>query len=305
MADAGARAACVVVTYDALPWVERCLASVAELVETVVVDNGSTDGTVAAVRERFPHVRVLEGENRGLSAGWNRGIHETDAEHVLVLNADAWLADGALPALLAAADRYPRAAAVGPRLENPDGSLQRSVRGFPTLWRLATEYLYLRKLAPRSRALNAFYGAGFDHASEREVEWVMGACFLLRRAAYDDVGPFDERYFLFSEEVDWMRRAADRGWSVVFTPAASCVHVGGAAHGGRLFRENVAGHLRYLALHGRPGEAERARRLLRTTLRVRGRLHRGERGRLYGEVAAWLGSGDVESLLDRGAPGPG
>jgi GT2 family glycosyltransferase len=94
-----------------------------------------------------------------------------------------------------------------------------------------------------------------------------------------------------------MHRAADRGWSVVFTPDASCVHVGGAAHGGRLFRENVAGHLRYLSLHGRPGEAERARGLLRASLRVRGRLHGGERGRYYREVAAWLGSGDVESLL--------
>jgi GT2 family glycosyltransferase len=296
MADERARAACVVVTYDALPWIERCLESVAG-VETVVVDNGSSDGTVALVRERFPSVRVIEGENRGLCAGWNTGIRTTSSEHVLLLNADAWLLDDALGALVAAADRRPRAAAIGPRLQNPDGSLQRSVRGFPSAWRIATEYLYLRKLAPRSRALNAFYGAGFDHASEREVEWVMGACFLVRRSAYDEVGAFDERYFMFSEEVDWMRRAADRGWSVVFAPEARCVHVGGAAHGGRLFRENVSGHLRYLSLHGRPGEAERTRRLLRASLVVRGRLYRGERGRLYREVAAWLGSGDAESLI--------
>ena len=195
---------------------------------------------------------------------------------------------------MAAAARHPRAAVVGPRLLNTDGSLQRSVRGFPTLWRIATEYLYLRKLAPRSQALNAFYAGGFAHDEERVVEWVMGSCMLVRRAALEDVGPFDERYFLFSEEVDWMRRAADRGWSVVFTPAAECVHVGGASHGGRLYRENVRGHLRYLSLHGRAGEAERARRLLRGSLLVRGRLHRGERARLYRDVASWLGSGDVE-----------
>jgi GT2 family glycosyltransferase len=296
MADGRSRVACVVVTYDALTWIDRCLASVAGA-ETVVVDNGSSDGTPDAVRERFPGVRVVEAENRGLAAGWNRGIAETDAEHVLVLNADAWLVEDALARLLDAADRHPRAAAIGPRLLDPDGTLQRSVRGYPTLWRLATEYLYLRKLAPRSQALNAFYGAGFDHESERVVEWVMGACFLLRRSAYAAVGPFDERYFLFSEEVDWMRRAADAGWDVVFTPTARCVHVGGAAHGGRLFRENVRGHLRYLSLHGRPGEAEQARRLLRASLLVRGRLYRGERGRLYRDAAAWLGSGDVEALL--------
>ena len=296
MADDRARVSCVVVTYDALPWIEQCLASVAGI-ETVVVDNGSSDGTVDVVRERFPQVRVIESSNDGLAAGWNRGIAETGCEHVLVLNADAWLVEDALSRLVAAADRHPRAAAVGPKLLNPDGSLQRSVRGFPTTWRLATEYLYLRKLAPGSRALNAFYGAGFDHESEREVEWVMGACFLLRRSAYDEVGPFDERYFLFSEEVDWMRRATDAGWNVLFTPTARCVHVGGAAHGGRMFRENVRGHLRYLSLHGRPGEAETARRLLRASLRARGRLYRGERGRLYREAASWLGSGDVDTLL--------
>jgi GT2 family glycosyltransferase len=298
MADDAARVACVVVTYDALPWIEQCLASVAGI-ETVVVDNGSSDGTVDVVRDRFPQVRLIESSNDGLAAGWNRGIAETASEHVLVLNADAWLVEGALTRLVAAADRHPRAAAIGPRLSNPDGSLQRSVRGFPTTWRLATEYLYLRKLAPWSRALNSFYGAGFDHGRERVVEWVMGACFLLRRSAYDDVGPFDERFFLFSEEVDWMRRATDRGWSVVFTPDARCVHVGGAAHGGRLFEENVRGHLRYLSLHGRDGDAERARRMLRASLVVRGRLHRGERARLYRDVAAWLGSGDVDELLAR------
>jgi N-acetylglucosaminyl-diphospho-decaprenol L-rhamnosyltransferase len=287
---------CVVVTYDALPWIERCLESVVGT-ETVVVDNGSTDGTVDVVRERFPDVRVVETENRGLAAGWNRGIAETSGAHVLALNADAWLVEDALAVLLDTARRHPRAAVVAPRLLNPDGSLQRSVRGFPTLWRIATEYLYLRKLAPRSRTFNAFYGAGFDHGSEREVEWVMGACMLVRRTAFEEVGPFDEEYFLFSEEVDWMKRAADRGWSVVFAPQARCVHVAGAAHGGRLFRENVRGHLRYLSLHGRPGEAERARRMLRASLLVRGRLHRGERARLYREVAGWLGSGDVEALL--------
>jgi N-acetylglucosaminyl-diphospho-decaprenol L-rhamnosyltransferase len=291
-----ARVTCVVVTYDALPWIERCLDSVSGT-PTVVVDNGSSDGTVDFVRRAFPAVRVVEEENRGLAAGWNRGILATDAEHVLVLNSDAWLVEDALARLVEAADRRPDAAVIGPRLLNPDGSLQRSVRGFPTVWRLATEYLYLRKLAPSSRALNAFYGAGFDHATERKVEWVMGACMFLRRRAFDEVGPFDERYFLFSEEVDWMRRATDAGWKVVFTPTARCAHVGGATHGGRLFRENVRGHLRYLSLHGRLGDAERARRLLRASLLVRGRIDRGERGRIYRDVAAWLGSGDVEALI--------
>jgi N-acetylglucosaminyl-diphospho-decaprenol L-rhamnosyltransferase len=290
--------ACVIVTYDALPWIEQALASVASI-PTVVVDNASRDETVAVVRERFPEVTVVEHENRGLCAGWNRGLREVDAEHVLLLNADAWLVDDALEQLLRVAERHPRAGAVVPKLLDPDGTLQRSVRGFPTVWRIATEYLYLRKLAPRSSALNAFYAGAFHHDAEREVEWAMGSCMLLRRAALDDVGAFDEDFFLFSEEVDWYRRAADRGWGVVFTPDARCVHVGGASHGGRLFRENVRGHLRYLAKHEGPRAAERARRVMRLALLLRSRLVRGERGQQYGEVAAWLGSGEVPALLEQ------
>lgn len=288
----------VVVTYNAMPWLEQCLESVRG-VETVVIDNGSSDGTVAFVRGRFPHVTLLEQENRGLAAGWNVGITATGSRWVLILNADAWLVGDALERLLAAGEAHPDVAVVGPRLSNPNGSLQRSVRGFPTLWRLATEYLYLRKLAPHSERLNGFYAGGFDHASEREVEVVMGAVMLVRRSAIDDVGPLDEGFFLFSEETDWCYRFAQAGWKTLFTPAAECVHVGGASHGGRLFEENVRGHLRFFWKHHGPAEAERARQLLRVSLMLRGRLYRGERGAMYRDAARWLGSGDVPMLLER------
>jgi len=121
----------------------------------------------------------------------------------------------------------------------------------------------------------------------------------VRRAAIDQVGPPDPSYFLFSEEVDWCWRFHEAGWTVVFTPEARCVHVGGASHGGRMFRENVRGHLRFLRDHRGAADAERARRLLRAALRLRGRLHRGEQGAVYRDTAAWLGSGDVEALLER------
>ena len=288
----------VVVTYDALPWLDRCLESVRG-VETIVVDHGSTDGTLELVRERFPEVRLVEQGNRGLAAGWNTGIRHASGDWLLILNADAWLTEGSLERLVAFGEAHARAAVVGPRLLNLDGSLQRSVRGFPTVWRLATEYLFLRKLAPRSRLLNAFYGAGFAHDEPREAEFVMGACMLVRRAAVDEVGELDESYFLFSEETDWCHRFRAAGWQVWFTPSAECVHVGGASHGGRFFRENVRGHLRFLAKHRGERDAERARRLLRAALLVRGALFRGERGRMYRDVAAWLGSGRVAELLER------
>jgi GT2 family glycosyltransferase len=297
MAD-GDRVAAVVVTYDALPWIEQCLESLAG-VETVVVDNGSSDGTVAFVRERFRDVRLVESENRGLGAGWNLGLRETTSAYALLLNADAWLVAGGLDRLVAFADTRPRAAVVGPRLLNPDGTLQRSVRGYPTVWRLATEYLFLRKLAPGSSALNAFYGGGFDHDQTREVEVVMGACMLLRRAAVEEVGYCDEDYFLFSEETDWCFRFHEAGWEVVFYPGAECIHVRGASHSGRLYRENLRGHLLFLTKHRGPKVAERARRLLLASLRLRGLLFRGDRGRAYRDGAAWLASGDAATLVRR------
>jgi N-acetylglucosaminyl-diphospho-decaprenol L-rhamnosyltransferase len=297
MADP-ARVSVVVVTYDALPWIENCLDSVRG-VETVVVDNGSSDGTVEFVRERYPDVRLVEAENRGLGAGWNIGIRETTTTYVLLLNADAWMTEGSLDRLVDFAMGRARAAVVGPRLLNLDGTLQRSVRGFPTVWRLATEYLFLRKLAPRSAALNAFYAGGFGHDEVRSVEVVMGACMLLRRDAVEQVGECDEDYFLFSEETDWCFRFREAGWEVVFFPGAECVHVRGASHSGRLYRENLRGHLLFLEKHRGPRVAERARRLLLVSLRLRGLVFRGERGRAYRDGAAWLASGNAATLVGR------
>jgi N-acetylglucosaminyl-diphospho-decaprenol L-rhamnosyltransferase len=297
MADPG-RVAAVVVTYDALPWIEQCLESLRD-VETIVVDNGSRDGTVALVRAQFPDARVIESENRGLGAGWNIGLRETSSTYALLLNADAWLVEDALERLINFADSRPRAGVVGPRLSNLDGTLQRSVRGFPTLWRLATEYFFLRKLAPGSSLLNSFYAGGFEHDEVREVEVVMGACMLLRRKAVEEVGYCDEDYFLFSEETDWCFRFREAGWEVVFFPGAECVHVRGAAHGGRLYRENLRGHLLFLSKHRGPKVAERARRLLLASLRMRGLVFRGDRGRAYRDGASWLASGDAATLVGR------
>jgi hypothetical protein len=286
----------VVVTHDATRWLEQCLTSVGGY-ETVVVDNGSTDGTVELVRRQFPRVRLVEQENRGLAAGWNRGLQETTGRYALILNADAWVVGPAVERLCSFADTRPDAAIVGPKLLNPDGTLQRSVRGFPTLWRLATEYFFLRKLAPRSEELNAFYAGGFEHDRVRDAEFVMGACLLVRRHAAAEVGPLDEDFFLFSEETDWCYRFHQAGWKVLFYPGAEVVHVGGASHGGRMFRENLRGHLRFLAKHRGLREAERARRLLLVALRLRGLIFGGDRGRTYRDAARWLASGSAQALL--------
>jgi len=291
----------VVVTYNALPWVEQALESVRGN-ETIVVDHGSTDGTLELVRERFPEARVVEEENKGFGAGSNAGMRIASGDWFLLLNSDAWATEGALERLVAFGEVHLEAAVVGPKLRYPDGRLQRSVRGFPTLWRLATEYLFLRKLAPRSRAVNAFYGDGFAHDELYEAEFLMGSVLLVRREAADTVGLFDEDFFMFSEETDWLYRFRQAGWKVLFTPEAEFVHVGGATTKktwGPMFREQVRGHIRFLDKHRGRREAERARRLLLVSLRLRGWIFPGQRGRTYSDTAHWLAGSSVEELLAR------
>jgi N-acetylglucosaminyl-diphospho-decaprenol L-rhamnosyltransferase len=283
----------VVVTYNALPWLEQCLDSVRGR-DVVVVDNGSTDATVAFARSRG--VRVIEQENKGMGGGNNAGMRATDGRYYFLLNSDAWVEGDALDRLVEYADAHPEAAVVGPKLLNPDGTLQRSARGEPTFWRLATEYLFIRKLAPRSRRLNPLYRGDFAHDRTEEVDWLYGPALLVRREAADAVGLFDEDFFMFSEEVDWMTRFRRAGWSVVFFPGAEVVHIGGASHGGTLYVENLRGHLRFIAKHRGTRDAERVRRLLLWSLRLRAVLLRRED---YREGARFLASGNVRTLLHK------
>ena len=307
MADA-ARVAVVVVTYDALPWIEQCLDSLRG-VETVVVDNGSSDGTVAFVRERFPDVRAGRGrEPRARRRLEHRHSRDVEPRTCCSSTPTRGSPRARSTRLVDFADTRPRAAVVGPRLLNPDGTLQRSVRGFPTLWRLATEYFFLRKLAPRSSALNAFYAGGFDHDEVREVEVVMGAC-MLAAARGDRAGRRLRRGLLPVQRGDGLVLPVPRG-----------------RLGGRLLpRRRVRARARRVAQRAPlPREPPRAPALpLRSTagrrwpsargaccsssLRLRGLVFRGERGRVVSRrrgVARVRRRGDARSSADRGLPLP-
>jgi N-acetylglucosaminyl-diphospho-decaprenol L-rhamnosyltransferase len=293
----------VVVTFNGLPYIERCLDSVRGY-DTVVVDHGSTDGTPEFVRKRFPEITLLHGENRGLAAGWNRGISALSSpRYLLILNADAWVTGGAVRQLIAFADTRPDAAVVGPQLLNPDGTLQRSVRGFPTVWRLATEYLVLRRLTFGFRPFSAAAGGGVDHTATQEVDWVVGAALLVRSEAVREVGLVDDDFFLFSEEVDWCYRFRRAGWKVLYYPGARVTHVGETSHGGRMVRELARSNLRYMAKHHGERAAERARKVMLAGVALRALLHRGEKRIANREAARWLRSGSAAELLASRGPG--
>ena len=294
----------IVAAHNERPYIERTLIELGQSdAELVVVVSASGDGTETVVRNRFPHVRLVElRANRGYGAALNEGMKVASGSYVLFMNADAWPVGRAVERLASFLEAEPRVGVAGPRLLNPDGSLQPSVRGFPTLWRLATEYFFLRWFAPNSRLLNAFYGARFDHASVRDSEFLVGAVLLARRQAFEDVGGFDPSFFMYNEEVDLCFRLRTAGWRVTFFPGAEFVHVGGASTSridrGRYYKEQLRSHLRFLAKHHGPRQAERGRRLLLWAMRLRAVVFHGERRRLSRDAAAWLADGDAAALLD-------
>jgi hypothetical protein len=296
----------IVASHNTRRHLERCLTEVGAEHEVIVVDTGSADGSPELVRDRFPHAQLVALQrNPGYGGAINEGVARASAPYLLLLNADAWPLPDGVERLVEFAEKEPRAGVVGPRLLNPDGTIQPSVRGFPTLWRLATEYLFLRWLAPRSRALNAFYGCRFDHRSRRDAEFLVGAVLLVRREVLDDIGAFDTSFFMFNEEVDFCYRARAAGWNVVFWPGAEFVHVGGASTAEvwpQMYRAQLRSHLRFLAKHHGLREAERARKLLAAAMHVRALVFavvgRRDRRTLSLDAAAWLRSCDANALLE-------
>ena len=296
----------IIASHNTRTHLQRCLSALGDAHQLIVVDTASTDGSQCLVRRCFPHVRLIElDSNPGYGGALNEGMARACGTYLLLMNADAWPLAQAVEKLVHFAEREPMAGVIGPRLLNPDRSLQASVRGFPTLWRLATEYFFLRRLAPRSRALNAFYGSGFDHRSWRDAEFLVGAVLLVRRQVVTDIGGFDTDFFMFNEEVDFCYRARSAGWKVVFWPGAEFVHVGGASTAqawSGMYREQLRSHLRFLAKHQGLRQAERARKLLAIAMRLRAGVfaivRQPARRGLSRDAASWLRSRDAASLLE-------
>uniref|UniRef100_A0A832I361 Glycosyltransferase family 2 protein n=1 Tax=Eiseniibacteriota bacterium TaxID=2212470 RepID=A0A832I361_UNCEI len=201
--------------------------------EVLVVDNDSRDGTPARLAAERPAVRVIaNAENVGYARAVNQGLAATSGEFVLVMNPDCEVRPGAIAALLARLRAHPRAAIAGPRIENPDGSLEYSARAFPDhLTFLFNRYSLLTRLFPRNRWSRRYLMTDWDHASPRAVDWLSGACLLVRRAAAAQVGGMDEAFFMFNEDVDWCRRMVLAGFENHYVPDAVVVHHIGASRG--------------------------------------------------------------------------
>jgi GT2 family glycosyltransferase len=272
--EAGPCVSVVIVTWNAvdalLDCLERLTANPPSVPwEVVVVDNGSTDGTVHALRRNASWVRVVANpKNRGLPAANNQGIAATSGPFVLIANPDTMVGPGAVDALLDVLDRHERAAFAIPRLRHPDGTLHVSAGDLPTL----REALVGRQVQRRRGAVEAgFWWDGWAHDDERRIGRGHEACYLVRRGAIVEIGVQDEEFLLDWEGIDWTARARDLGWEVWFTPAADVVHLGGASIRQVPFRwifRSHRGMYRYFAKRSTPA----IRPLLAAVISVRGML---------------------------------
>jgi GT2 family glycosyltransferase len=192
--------------------------------EVIVVDSGSSDGSTTLVREEFPWVKLLDcRRNVGFPKGNNLGMMASSGRYVLFLNPDTVVLGEAMQVMVRYLEENPAVGAVGGQLLNADGSVQSSRRRFPTLATALFESTWLQPLAPKN-VLDRYTMA--DRADEviTEVDWLVGACLMVRRQAIEQVGLMDEGYFMYSEELDWCRRLKQAGWRIVYLPASQIIH---------------------------------------------------------------------------------
>jgi len=237
----------VTVTYSPGSHLDRFLSSLTVAtdrpVKVVMADNGSTDGTPEEAAERYPDARLMRtGGNLGYGTAVNRAVATVprDEEFVLVANPDVVWGPGSIDALMDAAGRWPRAATLGPLIRDPDGSVYPSARHLPSLVRGGMHAVigFAWKANPWSKA----YRQEHREPSERPVGWLSGSCLLVRRSAFDAIGGFDERYFMYMEDVDLGDRLGKAGWQNIYVPESEILHDKGHSTGREPARNLRAHH---------------------------------------------------------------
>jgi hypothetical protein len=248
----------IIVNYHSEAALRGCLESLPAsahplALEVIVVDNSGTARASGAL-DLFPGVRLLEtGVNCGFARACNLGMAAARGRHLLLLNPDTVAHPGAVATLAGHLDAHPRVGVAAARLLDPDGTLQYSCRRFPRpLSMFFGRYALLTRLLPGNRFSREYLYLDFDHAAAREVDWVAGACLMARREVLARVGPLDDGYFLFVEDMDWCRRIRDARYAVVYVPEAVVTHRIGVSRGpapARVVWERHRSMLRYVHKH--------------------------------------------------------
>lgn len=220
----------IIVNYNTKSLLKRCLQSIDNSksklnLEVLVVDNASYDGSCQLVKDEFPQVKLIENKtNLKFGRANNEGVRFSRGEYILVLNPDTVISENALDKMVVFMKNNTDAGILGPKLLNPDGTLQFSCRKFFTLRAIFVRRTFFGRIFPNSKSLREYLMSDWDHNDVREVDWLMGACLLVRRNVLDVAGLFDEKYILYFEDVDLCYRVKKAGYKVYYYPEAIISH---------------------------------------------------------------------------------
>lgn len=220
----------VIVNYKTKGLLKQCLRGIAEChlpfpYEVIVVDNDSNDGSLDMVRQQFPTVKLIASQqNVGFAAGMNLGFRQATGQYVMTLNTDVAVFRDAIVELRQHLVANPQVGMAVPKLINPDGTTQLSTYLFPSFFIALWRRTPLGNMIWPKRTLRRYMMMDWKHDEVRPIGWALGAALFMRRQALQDVGYFDERFFLFLEDVDLCRRFWERNWAIEYVPTAEMVH---------------------------------------------------------------------------------
>lgn len=222
-----------IVNYQAKDYLRDCLRSLyehtASTFEVILVDNGSTDGSLEMLKDEFPDVQIIENpDNLGFTRPMNQALEQGRGRYLLQLNPDTIILPAALDRLVAFLESHPEIGICGPKVLNRDGSLQEQCRrGESTPWAVISYFTRLNKLFPDSKLFGGYLLNYIDEDQTHPVAGVSGSCMLIRKAVIDQIGYLDERFFAYQEDADYCFRTREAGWEVYYLPEAQIIHYGG------------------------------------------------------------------------------
>lgn len=223
----------IIVNWNTKDYLKKCLESIKQiprdfLLEVIVIDNHSSDSSPEMVRREFPEIHlIVNSENAGFARANNQALEIAQGKYLLLLNSDTQVKADTLKKAVEFIERHPPAGVVGGKILNPDGSIQPSVRNFPTLGSQILLLLKLHHLFPKFYPFKKYFAQDFDYNLEQEVDQVMGAFFMISKECMETVGFFDEKFWLWFEEVDFCKRAKAKGFKIIYTPEFETIHARG------------------------------------------------------------------------------
>ena len=253
----------IIVSWNAKEFLRQCLQSICENInsvtcEIIVVDNDSSDGSPEMVQKEFPQVNLIRtSDNLGFAKANNIGIQQSTARYICLVNSDITIRNGCVETMCSYMDNHPSVGVLGPRILNPDLTLQPTCRGITTPWSALCCALGLHTIFPRSELFGGELMTFWPHDTIRSVDAILGCFLMLRRESMNKVGLLDELYFLYREDIDWCKRFRIAGWEVVYFPDAEAIHYGGSSSSNDPIRfyieEKRSSFLYWKKYHGKIG----------------------------------------------------